>query len=76
MQQREISQQQLDEDVNRFQFDQNIQDQKLANYANLVQGNYGSTTTGTASRGGLGLAGNLGQLGGSVAALGSIFGGE
>jgi hypothetical protein len=47
----------------------------LANYANLVQGNYGSTTTGTASRGGLGLAGNLGQLGGSVAALGSIFGG-
>ena len=75
MQQRELSQQQLDEDVNRFQFDQNVQDQKLSNYMNLVQGNYGSTTTSTAQRGGLGLAGGLGQLGGTVAALGGIFGG-
>jgi hypothetical protein len=67
MSQRELSQQQLDEDVNRYQFGQNIQDQKLANYMNLIQGNYGGSTTQTASRGGLGLAGNLGQLGGSVA---------
>jgi hypothetical protein len=74
MQQRELSQQQLDEDINRFQFDQNIQDQKLSNYMNLIQGNYGSTTTSTAERGGLGLAGSMGQLGGTVAALGGIFG--
>ena len=73
MSQRELSQQQLDEDVNRYQFGQNIQDQKLANYMNLIQGNYGGSTTQTASRGGLGLAGNLGQLGGSVAALGGLF---
>jgi len=75
MTQRELGQQNLDEDVNRFQFDQNIQDQKLSNYANLIQGTYGGTTTSTAERGGLGLAGSLGQLGGSVAALGGLFGG-
>ena len=76
MTQRELGQQNLDEDVNRFQFDQNIQDQKLSNYANLIQGTYGGTTTSTAERGGLGLAGSLGQLGGSVAALGGLFGGK
>jgi len=75
MTQRELGQQNLDEDVNRFQFDQNIQDQKLSNYANLIQGNYGGTTTTSASRGGLGLAGSLGQLGGTVAALGGLVGG-
>jgi hypothetical protein len=74
MTQRELAQQQLDEDINRYQFEQNVPDQKLSNYANLIQGNYGNTTTSTAERGGLGLAGSLGQLGGSVAALGGIFG--
>ena len=76
MQQRELSQQQLDEDINRFQFDQNIQDQKLSNYMNMIQGNYGGTTTATAQRGGLGLAGNIGQIGGAVATLGGLFGGD
>ena len=76
MTQRELGQQNLDEDINRFQFDQNVQDQKLSNYANLIQGNYGGTTTSSAERGGLGLAGSLGQLGGSVAALGGLFGGQ
>jgi len=75
MTQRELTQQNLDEDINRFQFDQNVQDQKLSNYANLIQGNYGGTTASSAERGGLGLAGSLGQLGGSVAALGGLFGG-
>ena len=74
MMQRELSQQQLDEDINRYQFEQNIPDQKLANYANLIQGNYGNTTTSSAERGGLGLAGSLGQLGGAVGALGGLFG--
>ena len=76
MQQRELSQQQLDEDINRFQFEQNIPDQKLAQYMNMIQGNYGGTTTSTAQRGGLGLAGSLGQLGGAVGAIGGLFGGE
>ena len=76
MTQRELSQQQLDEDVNRYQFGQNIQDQKLANYMNLVQGNYGGSKVSTAERGGLGLAGSLGQMGGTVAALGGLFGGK
>jgi hypothetical protein len=74
MQQRELSQQQLDEDINRFQFNQNIGDQKLANYMNLIQGNFGGTTVNTAERGGLGLAGSMGQLGGAVGALGGLFG--
>ena len=74
MTQREMAQQQLDEDINRFQFDQNVQDQKLSNYANLIQGNYGGTTTSSAQRGGLGIAGSLGQLGGTVAALGGLIG--
>ena len=74
MMQRELSQQQLDEDVNRFQFGQNIEDQKLSNYANLIQGNFGGSSVNTAERGGLGLAGSLGQLGGAAAALGGILG--
>jgi hypothetical protein len=74
MQQRELAQQNLDEDVNRFQFDQNIGDQKLANYMNLIQGNFGGTTVNTAERGGLGLAGSMGQLGGAIGAIGGLFG--
>ena len=72
--QREMTQQQLDEDINRYQFDQNVQDQKLQNYMNLIQGNYGGTTTASAERGGLGLAGQLGQGVGGLAALGGIMG--
>jgi hypothetical protein len=74
MQQRELSQQQLDEDINRFQFEQNIPDQKLSQYMNMIQGNYGSSKTSSAERGGLGLAGSMGQLGGAAAALGGLFG--
>ncbi len=75
MTQRELEQQQLDEAVNRYQFDQNIQDQKLSNYMNLVQGNYGRNTTTSAQRGGMGLAGSLGQAAGTVAALSGLLGG-
>jgi hypothetical protein len=74
MAQREMQQQMLDEDVNRYQFDQNIGDQKLTNYMNLVQGNYGGNTVTNASRGGGSLAGNLAQTGGSVAALAGLLG--
>jgi len=72
--QREMTQQQLDENVNRYQFDQNVEDQKLQNYMNLIQGNYGGTTTASAERGGLGLAGQLGQGVGGLAALGGLIG--
>ena len=75
MTQRELEQQQLDEAVNRYQFGQNIQDQKLTNYMNLVQGNYGGNTTTSAQRGGMGLAGSLGQAAGTVAALSGLLGG-
>lgn len=74
MTQRELSQQQLDEDVNRYQFEQNIADQKLANYMNLVQGNYGSSNVASASRGGGGIAGNLSQGAGAIAALSGLLG--
>lgn len=74
MAQREMEQQMLDEDVNRYQFDQNIGDQKLSNYMNLVQGNYGGNTVTNASRGGESLAGNFSQVGGSVAALAGLLG--
>jgi len=75
MTRREIDQQRLDEDVNRYQFDQNIADQKLANYANLVQGNYGSNSVASANRGGTSLAGNLSQGLGAVAGLAGLLGG-
>jgi len=71
---RELDQQRLDEAVNRFQFDQNIQDQKLANYANLIQGNYGSNQVSSAQRGGTGLAGNLASGLGAVAGLAGLLG--
>ena len=75
MTQRELDQQRLDEAVNRFQFDQNVQDQKLQNYANLVQGNYGSTNVASQSRGGSSLAGNLGAGLGAVAGIAGLLGG-
>ena len=72
--QREMEQQLLDESVNRYQFEQNIEDQKLQNYMNLIQGNFGGTTVSSAERGGLGLAGALGQGVGGLAALGGLIG--
>jgi len=74
MTQRELVQQQLDESVNRFQFDQNVQDQKLASYANLIQGNYGSNNVTSQNRGGTSLAGNLAQGAGAIAGLSGLLG--
>ena len=36
----------LDSDINRWNFDQNIEDQKLSNYAGLIDGNYGYSNIG------------------------------
>ncbi len=76
MTRRELDQQLLDEAINRHQFSENLQDQKLSNYANLVQGNYGSNTVTSANRGGGSLAGNLGQGLGAVAGLAGLLGGK
>jgi hypothetical protein len=72
--QRQLSQQQLDESVDRHNFGQNIEAQKLANYMNLVQGNVGSTSTTQSQRGGLGLGGQIGQGLSTAALLGGLMG--
>ena len=41
---------------------------------NMIQVNYGGTTVSSAERGGLGLAGALGQGVGGLAALGGLIG--
>lgn len=73
MSQRELAQQMLDEQVNRHSFDSNIEDQRLSNYANLVQGNYGSNNVTSQSRGGTSLAGNLSQGAGAIAGLAGLL---
>lgn len=74
--QREMAQQQLDEAIARYTFDENIDDQKLGKYMDLIQGNYGRNQVTSSTRGGTGLAGSLGQAGGSIAALAGLLGGE
>ncbi len=71
------SQQQINEDINRFNFGQNVDSAKLAQYMNMIQGNYGGTMNGTQTStmpsnalmnyGGMGLMG--------LGAMGSLFGG-
>lgn len=48
-QQESLSQQQLTDQMNRYNYNQNIGQQQLNNYMSLIQGNYGGTadTTGT-----------------------------
>ncbi len=72
--QREMEQQNLDESINRYQFGENIEDQRLQNYMNLIQGNYGGSSVSSSERGGLGLAGQVGQGIGGLAALGGLIG--
>lgn len=51
-QQRQYAQELLDDEIARWNFDQNLPSQKLANYQQVVQGGYGgqSTTTSPAAR--------------------------
>lgn len=72
--QRQLAQQQLDQAVDRHNFEQNIEAQKLANYMNLVQGNVGATSTTQSQRGGLGLGGQIGQGLSTAALLGGLMG--
>jgi hypothetical protein len=71
---REMEQQRLDEAVNAWNYNENLPDQKLANYMNLIQGNYGQSNTTQQQRGGLGLAGTLGNIAGGGAAVAGLLG--
>lgn len=72
-QQEDYAQGQINEDINRFNFDQNSPINALQMYQNLISGNYGSTSTGTqpyySNRG-------AGMLGGALtgASLGGTYG--
>jgi len=71
---RELGQQNLDEDINRWNFGQNIYDQKLREYANIVQGmNPGGTVIQSQTRGGTGLGGAIGQGLGYASILGGLL---
>ena len=76
MAQRQMSQQQLDESQDRYNFEQNIDAQKLANYMNLIQGNvFGGQTTTQSTRGGMGLGGQIGQGLSTAALMAGLMGG-
>lgn len=56
----------LQDDVNRWNFDQNQPDQQLANYMQSIQGNYGGSTSGTQTVPTYGGNAGLGALGGAM----------
>ena len=71
-----MSQQQLDESQDRYNFEQNVEAQKLANYMNLIQGNvFGGQTTTQSTRGGMGLGGQIGQGLSTAALMAGLMGG-
>lgn len=57
---REAQQRGIDADMHRYQYSANAPQQALANYMNMIQGNYGGTTTSPTPGGGMG--GALGSL--------------
>ena len=57
---RETQQRGIDADMHRYQYGANAPQQALANYMNMIQGNYGGTTV--APRPGGGMGGALGSL--------------
>lgn len=72
-----LSQEKIADEKGRFDYDQNIRRAMLAQYMNLINGNYGgtTTTTGSTSTAGRGFSG-LGALGGALsgASLGNTLG--
>lgn len=48
-QEEDLSRQYLQDSIDRFNFEQNIPDQKLAQYMSLIGGNYGGTSSGTST---------------------------
>lgn len=62
-----MGQEQLAEDIARYDYDQNARKQQVADYLNMIQGNYGGTQTSTAkASGGSGASPYLGALGGAL----------
>lgn len=57
----------LQDDVNRWNFDQNQPDTQLANYMGLIQGNYGGQTNSTAIAPEYGGSSGINALGGGMA---------
>ena len=57
---RDTQQRGIDADMHRYQYNANANQQSLANYMNMIQGNYGGTTTSPTPGGGMG--GALGSL--------------
>jgi hypothetical protein len=55
----------IDADINRWNFEQQLPENKLRDYLSMVQGNYGGTTTGTSETGGSSQA--VGAVGGALA---------
>lgn len=74
-QQRAYQQALLDQQVQNYQYNQELPYNKLATYLSMIQGNYGGTTTGTNPSGGSGPL--MGGLGGAAsgAATGAMLGG-
>jgi hypothetical protein len=69
-QQREaFGQQGLSEDIARYNYNQNLQSNKLAQFMNLVQGQYGGESLSTATSPGAPKADNTGAIIGGVASL-------
>jgi hypothetical protein len=70
------TQQQINEDINRYNFGQNVDAMKLAQYMSMIQGNYGgtmnSTQTSQMPSNALMNYGGMGMMG--LGALGSLFG--
>jgi hypothetical protein len=66
---RALEQGQIDDDLARYNYEQNLPWQRLANYQQMIQGNYGGTNTTTQStqRGSLG----AGLIGGGLAGAGT-----
>jgi hypothetical protein len=67
----QLGQQQLNDMVNRWNYDQNLDWNKLGNYSQMVQGNYGGTTTSSSTQPSnpLGTFGSLLSMGLGIANL-------
>jgi hypothetical protein len=63
-------QQQLNEDISRYDYSQNAPKQNLVNYMNLIQGNYGGQATGSSTSN---LMGSDGGGGGGGFGMGSLL---
>ncbi len=78
-QQESLEQEYLADEIARHDFEQMIPTRNLFDYMNLIQGNYGGTTTSTGQQSGQtfyrGGGGGIGGLGLGLSLLGSVFGG-